>query len=195
MRTEKLMPEPSMDEILASIRKLIANDSKHENTPSQEETNEEDILDLTHFLPDETPEEVYSSVSDAEQKIASPEKKTMRLPSWAENIKSPFPSEPKKEASLNNKGEDLFVSHSTASETAQALHTLTQLAQGKDNLSTPSLKGIDGQLIEHQLRDILKPLLKEWLDSNLPLLTRWVVSEQVEKIVKQYGLTSFPPKE
>lgn len=195
MRTEKVTPEPSMDEILASIRKLIANDSTHENSPPQQETAEEDILDLTHCLSDETSEEASSSTRDIEQKIGASEKKTMRLPSWAENIKTPFPCEPRKEASLNNKGDDLFVSHSTASETAQALHTLTQLAQEKDKLSTSSLRGIDGQLIEHQLREILKPLLKEWLDSNLPLLTRWVVSEQVEKIVKQYGLTSFPPKE
>lgn len=200
MIAEKVTSEPSMDEILASIRKLIANDSKHQSVPSVEENNEEDILDLTHCLPDEASEKASSSVKTAEQKSAPDDKKAMRLPLWAENIKTPFPFAQKRddaqENSLNNtRGDDLLVSQSTASETAQALHTLTQLAQEKHQLSTSSLRGgVDGQLIEHQLREILKPLLKEWLNANLPLLTRWIVSEQVEKIVKQYGLTSLTDK-
>ncbi len=201
MIAEKVTPEPSMDEILASIRKLIANDSNHQNTPPQDANNEEDVLDLTHCLPEETPQETCSSSAKIEeQKRASDEKKAMRLPLWAENIKTPFPFSQQKETSQenplgNNRDDNLLISQSAASETAQALRTLAQLAQEKHQLSTSSLGGgIDGQLIEHQLREILKPLLKEWLDSNLPLLTRWVVSEQVEKIVQQYGLTSLTQK-
>jgi Uncharacterized protein conserved in bacteria len=38
------------------------------------------------------------------------------------------------------------------------------------------------------LREILKPLLKEWLDANLPVLVRWIVNEQIEKIMEQKGL-------
>ena len=35
------------------------------------------------------------------------------------------------------------------------------------------------------VRQILKPLLKEWLDTHLPALVRGIVTEQVEKIVQQ----------
>ena len=42
-----------------------------------------------------------------------------------------------------------------------------------------------GKTVESLVRETLKPLLKEWLDRNLPTLVRWVVHEQVEKMVHQ----------
>lgn len=47
MKIEKPISEPSMEEILASIRQIISTD----HSPDVE--SEEDILDLTNALPEE----------------------------------------------------------------------------------------------------------------------------------------------
>jgi cell pole-organizing protein PopZ len=38
--------------------------------------------------------------------------------------------------------------------------------------------------IENMVRDMLRPLLKEWLDSNLPHLVERVVQDEVARLVR-----------
>ena len=38
--------------------------------------------------------------------------------------------------------------------------------------------------IEDMVREMLRPLLKEWLDSNLPHLVERVVQEEVSRLVR-----------
>src|SRR3990167_9455637 len=169
MIMEKESANPSMEEILSSIRQLIGTQSPP-SAPSSFQEKEEDVLDLTELLPKEE-----SPQKTKEQKLDSSEKKAMSLPAWAENIKSPFPTEFRKEEKSPRK-DDLFLSRVAAEETAQALKSLADFSPKKYQVSETSLRGsMDSQAIETQLREILKPLLKEWLDANLPLLVRWIV--------------------
>lgn len=176
--TEKGSPEPSMEEILSSIRQLIATESDPKGKPLLIE-EQDDILDLTNLLP----EEACSPAKQKAKTMATEGRKGMRLPSWAENIKEPIPSPSKKEGVSKD---DLFLSRAAAEETAKALEALTQLKGGASAGSAKS--SLDGQAIEQQLRELLRPLLKEWLDANLPVLVRWIVNEQIEKIMEQKGL-------
>lgn len=175
---DKGSPEPSMEEILSSIRQLIATESDSKRKPPFTE-EQEDILDLTVLLPDEA----CSPTKEKAKKMEAEGRKGMRLPSWAENIKDPIPSPSKKESA--DQKTELFLSQAAAEETAKALQALTQL-NGATSSSAKS--PLDGQAIEQQLREILRPLLKEWLDANLPVLVRWIVNEQIEKIMEQKGL-------
>jgi len=172
MTTEKFPSEPSMDEILASIRQIISEDSKTDLSPSFDEKNG-DILDLTHFLPEES-----SFVSNENREKSSISQRERPRPS------SPFDRNGKRPATEDL--DNLLLSPAVVSETETMLRSLSQLSQDKRRTSSsPLVEGIGGQAIESQLREILKPLLKEWLDANLPLLVRWVVTEQVEKIMHQ----------
>jgi hypothetical protein len=63
---EKGAPEPSMEEILSSIRQLIATDSDPKSRPPIIE-GDEDILDLTNLLPDEA----CSSTNTKAKKLAA----------------------------------------------------------------------------------------------------------------------------
>ncbi len=172
MTTEKFPSEPSMDEILASIRQIISEDSKTQESPSFDEKNE-DILDLTHFLPEET-------------SFMSNENKEKPALSQRERQKPSSPFERNSKRSTTEEFDALLVSPPAAAETATMLRSLSQLSQDKPCSPKPSLmEGVGTSVLEHQLREILKPLLKEWLDANLPLLVRWVVTEQVEKIMSQ----------
>ncbi|MBI2707326.1 MAG: DUF2497 domain-containing protein [Proteobacteria bacterium] len=181
MTTEKFPSEPSMDEILASIRQIISDDSKGQD-PSPFHDKNDDILDLTDFLPDEA----SFAAKNREKKFLSNENKEVQSLSQGESLNLPPLFERKSKRASDAGLDDLLVSPSTASETANTLHSLTQFSQEKKpSPNSPLADGVGSQVIENQLREILRPLLKEWLDANLPLLVRWVVNEQVEKIMRQ----------
>lgn len=42
--------------------------------------------------------------------------------------------------------------------------------------------------LENLMRELLKPMLKEWLDANLPSIVKWLVTEQIEKMLQAQGL-------
>ncbi len=173
MTPENRTSEPSMDEILASIRQIMSNDSKGQK---------DDILDLVHVLPEEKP----FVARETEKSFLSNENKTKRPVVQKEHRSHSHLIEAQRKRSLEIKLDELLVSPATVSQTANAFHSLNQLPQEKKPLpKVPLPQGMGGHPIESQLHEILKPLLKEWLDANLPLLVRWVVTEQVEKILRQ----------
>jgi uncharacterized protein len=150
MKTQR-DPEPSMDEILASIRQIISGDYQEDNKVVTDD-NDEDILDLVNPLPEE----------ESVDKIFT----TKPITSFDED--------------------DSFVSSSTFSETAQAFQELSKVAHKNTNILEDSLRhGSGDKTIEGLMREVLKPLLKEWIDANLPTIVRWVVNEQVERIVRE----------
>ena len=116
MKTETPISEPSMEEILASIRQIISTDHSE---------SDEDILDLTNALPEET---LTLSTFEAMAKREVKEKPVQKLP--------PFPKEesgyaigesdekPYQKTSLSAASEDLIVSQLASSEAAQAFNSL-----------------------------------------------------------------------
>ena len=155
--------EPSMDEILASIRQIIETD-----LPEIRNEDDNSILDLTCLLPDENQyakplESHYKSLSEKEEVLT-----------------------------LKNPLNDSFISPKTINETVEVLDSLRKLAQ--ENPPMPKKRvpeEVGGQTIENLTKEILKPLLKEWLDVNLPKIVRSIVSEQVEKIMNKESLSRF----
>lgn len=190
---EPTPPEPSMDEILASIRQIISADSKKENQQSfYPITETEDILDLTHALPDEF-EKTHAPFSS--------EFHLHGLGEWTSATEKVEPLEEEKHSkdgtqqtsyyapTANDSFEDSLLSQGTLSEAAQAFQLLNNITKEKPTFSEPRLQeGLGGQTLENLMREMLKPLLKEWLDAHLPSLVRLVVTQQVEKIVGQKGV-------
>lgn len=194
MMIEPTPSEPSMDEILASIRQIISADSKQENQQSFYPIPEtEDILDLTHALPDEF---------EKTQAPFSSEFHLHDLGEWTSATEKVEPFEEEKNSKdgtqqtsyyapppANDSFEDSLLSQGTLSEAAQAFQLLNNMTKEKPTFSEPRLQeGMGGQTLENLMKEMLKPLLKEWLDAQLPSLVRSVVTQQVEKIVGQKGV-------
>jgi len=196
MMTEKPPAEPSMDEILASIRQIISSDSKEDTNsffPPHEET--EDILDLTDILPED--------LEPAQVHTLSPETHVNGFEDWSPSINTSNVYEKKgrnlegmPQASVHEPAptmdlpHDSLLSQETLTEASQAFHLLNKVAFEKPRSSESPIQGeIGGQTLDNLIREMLKPLLKEWLDTHLPSVVREVVSQQVEKIVRQSGVT------
>jgi cell pole-organizing protein PopZ len=181
MKTDTLTAEPSMDEILASIRQIISSNACKENKPLDEQ-DEEDILDLTHVLPEE--ESFTPPFGKSQEKLVlidgkkDPHQK--KSSSTLDDILGSF--EDVVSPQIKSHFEDPLLSQKAVKETVQAFSSLHKVPPQK----APSLEErLSGQTIESLVREMLKPLLKEWLDENLPVLVRWVVNEQVEKVLQQ----------
>jgi len=67
---------------------------------------------------------------------------------------------------------DALVSESTAAASAQALASLNRISAG-------------GRTLEDVVRDCLRPLLKDWLDRNLTSLTERLVQKEIRRITGQ----------
>ena len=123
--------EPSVEEILASIKKVIAQDSRQAAAFAK---NDDDVLELTGGL---------DPVTDEDDALISDAKRT----AMAESL----------------------VALSTLSEPSAA----PKIVQSGET----SLEGLT--------RDLLKPMLAQWLDANLPPLVETLVAREISRITKK----------
>lgn len=176
MKIEKPTTEPSMDEILASIRHIISGDAQDGDKNHLVLPDHDDILDLTNALPEEG-QKMDEKKEDPKPKSSFPKEPSEKTKDTTHTHQPTF-SEP-------------LVSQSAVSEAARSFQTLNKVASESPRYADPRLNaGIGGLTVENLVREALRPLLKEWLDANLPTLVQWVVNEQVERIVRQNAVQS-----
>ncbi|MBX6370490.1 MAG: DUF2497 domain-containing protein, partial [Rhodospirillales bacterium] len=76
--------------------------------------------------------------------------------------------------------QDRLVSEPTAVASVAALSQLAAVSAKRDGLALG-----DGQLtIEELVRDLLRPMLRDWLDANLPGMVERLVREEIERLVR-----------
>ena len=171
--------EPTMEEILASIRRIISEDDapaeaepapEPEAEPVAEEPAEDDVLELTDPIEPAAPVE---SVGDID--IYSPEPEPEPAPEP--------PPPPAPEPSVPS-----GFSRDEVAETLVGDHAATLAASAFGSLSSALLMPKDGRTLEDVVRELLRPLLKEWLDQNLPRIVEAKVEEEVHRIARGRGV-------
>ena len=198
--------EPSMEEILASIRRIISDDDKEmeaatqqnerapevkdelveeevgaipESEPEPEpepapelsaeaidDDDDDDILDLTDMeAPDPEPlfeEQAYKEVEP--EPVAPPVSPS-----------PPPPSAPTPPAAN-------LVSPPQAGEASGSFERLTEKLN-EDYSELPIGNG--AVTLEGLTRELVRPMLKEWLDQHLPMTVERLVREEIERLVMQ----------
>lgn len=79
--------------------------------------------------------------------------------------------------------EEQLISKISAEEARSSLKTLMEAAE---NVSKPKVQTTpfrNGDTVEDLVMDMLKPILKEWLDNNLPALVQNIVEKEIKKLV------------
>jgi cell pole-organizing protein PopZ len=165
--------EPTMEEILASIRRILSEDDAPaeeaaaapdaEPAPVAEEAPaEDDVLELTDPIEPAAPVETMGDID-----VYSPEPEPEPAP-------TPAPaSEPIQGFSRDQVADNLVGDHAAS---------LAATAFG--SLSSALLMPKDGRTLEDVVRELLRPLLKEWLDQNLPRIVETKVEEEVSRIAR-----------
>ncbi len=166
MALKEAQPEPSMEEILASIRRII---SEEEEAPKAE------TLELSQPAPPPADDDLM--VFDAEEAPPAPQP-VQAAPAPIVQQAPPRAAAPapvaQHYAPPAAEGETI-ISQPTASAAAGAL---TRLAGSLRIAEQP------GQTVEGVVRELLKPMLKEWLDQNLPAIVESRVEAELERIAR-----------
>lgn len=144
---ETTEPEPSMDEILASIRRIISDDGGAAKAPAEEAPLL--LTERVDPIPSEAPEPMTDD-HQPEAEAAAPDSE------WI--------------------GEAAAVQASSAFDKLAALEPAP---------AEPIALPPPGRSLEDLTRDMLRPMLKAWLDENLPRIVQDRVDEEVERLARR----------
>lgn len=162
--------EPSMEEILSSIKRIIAEGPESgtvaktrrraapkAESPVEEATAAEDapVLELTDPLPEEP--------------VEAPAAQPARAPRLA-SVPQP------EEAAVS--AESILSDRSTQAA-RDSLHQLSALLVRPQEGESNTLEGL--------VREMLRPMLKEWLDARLPEMVETMVKKEIDRIVGRLG--------
>ena len=192
--------EPSMEEILASIRKIIADDSlgtkrdepaprrplrvEPEPAPAVAEViapapvgmddEDADVLDLA----------AVAVVSHQPQDVSippmpEPVEVEVMMPEPVAVMVTPPPPAPKAvdvRAPVTNVAtlEDRIISENTSSLVGQAFASLSRQA------AMPAM----GRSIEDVVVELLRPMLRDWVDQHLPTIVEKLVKAEIERVAR-----------
>ena len=128
--------EPSMEDILSSIRRVIARDEAPGSAREIRVPEADDILDL----------------QDEEDRADA----------------APAAGE--------------LVSEASADAARQSLEALTAAVAPAVAAATVTAPTVAGRTMEDVVLDALRPMLKDWLDTNLPALVEAMVAKEISRI-------------
>lgn len=193
--------EPSMEEILASIRRIISDDddqSKTEETqvapdPAEpDEPIEEQELEQAPSSTDVVAPAVEPEVDDddddevldlTDMDVADPEplfeQQAYQAP--VSQVAAPEPPPPSPPPAPQH-DLDKLVSTPQASETIDEFTKLGNKLY-EDVRELPIGNG--AVTLEELTRELVRPMLKEWLDQHLPITVERLVREEIERLVMQ----------
>lgn len=168
--------EPSMEEILSSIKRIIAEEGEGTQARSRRpravpqpiEPEPEEVLELSDPIPEHRfepePEPVAPRVqAAAPQPMAAP----------AEAAPQPTRAAPVQPAMT----EEPILSQRTAAASLGSLETLSKLLVKPEPESDGTLEGL--------VREMLRPMLRDWLDTHLPDMVETLVAREIAKITSQ----------
>jgi uncharacterized protein len=183
----KSPPEPSMEEIIASISRIITED-KAQSEPARPVTNEKsDILELTEALNEDG--SVRHIALSEETTILEPAPE-VREPSTPNATASVEPGQSHRDAAIEPKlgpGRERIVSAATSGAAAAAFAQLGALPREKRRERELGLGGAD-RTLEDIVRDMLRPFLETWLNEHLPGIVERLVREEIARLVGEAGL-------
>ncbi|MFB3054567.1 MAG: DUF2497 domain-containing protein [Alphaproteobacteria bacterium] len=212
---ESQEPEPTMEEILASIRRIIADDDQSNakvasgegadaiEAPAsgeEEEDSGDDVLDLIEKVDDpvdskdeegepspvEEPQAELEPEAESEDAASAGEEEPV-LEDAGEEAPSdePEPDEQPAEAEPASPGDDESIISAAAA--AAASGTFAELAKAMDR--EPETVGNmalgSGNSLEDLVKEMVRPMLKEWLDRNLPALVKHLVRKEIQRMVSR----------
>lgn len=192
--SDQTSQEPTMEEILASIRRIISEDDAPADESAADDASAEEPADEA---PSYTSEPEPEPAAEAQQDYTpeadpEPEDDALELtdrvdqvgdldvyspttaPAAAEPESATYAPEPAPSYEPPPKVEDSLLSQTAASAAASAFGQLSSA------IGMPQ----SDRTLEDVVRELLRPLLKQWLDDNLPRIVETSVREEVERIAR-----------
>lgn len=189
--------EPTTEEILASIRRIIAEDKE-----GKPEARTDDISD-----PYQTPgdgegtaaEEIPSSQADANgdddaedileltERVDDPEDSGDLATAGQRSEEPAVPEEtPVESVSESAEQGESLLSEATAGAVTGSFAELAR-ALGREPEAVRDLALGEGNTLEDVVKEQIRPMLKEWVDDNLPALVEQLVRKEIQRMARRAG--------
>lgn len=78
-----------------------------------------------------------------------------------------------------------LISQEAFAQSTQSIASLLQTTAERQKVDSQMTQSVGNQTVEGLMREMLRPMLKDWLDAHLPSLVKWIVTEQIEKMMKE----------
>ncbi|GIL38370.1 DUF2497 domain-containing protein [Roseiterribacter gracilis] len=166
--------EPSIEEILASIRRIISDDDDP-NAQAAGAANEE-VLDLTERVEEAPPEpEPMPAMAPPPSMAAA------AAPMAAAGVAMAAAAAVYQQPRQHQQYDDRLVSEPTA---AQATNQFARLVDNSSD-STDDPLPIPHRSLESVVREMLRPMLKDWLDTHLPPIVERLVERELRRMSRE----------
>jgi cell pole-organizing protein PopZ len=167
--------EPSMEDILASIRRIIADDDT--TKLAQPELEASRIATAATLFGEQSTDirEVTEVVTAPTSRPAAP--RAAPIPKFRATdgaCDGGFVDVAEKSAAPGKPDEAQLLSRETSAAVDAAFNTLAQTVL----VSSP-------RTLEDLVREMLRPMLKSWLDENLPRLVERLVRAEIERVARR----------
>ena len=157
--------EPSMEEILSSIRKIIAEDQRALDTKAEDGVDDA-VLTVAPAMNDDSDEDVFD-LAPALQ-IAPPVPEPAPLPV------APAPVlPPRAQPAPQPAAQAPLLSEQTAQTSSAAFQSLTNAVFAQN-----------ARTMDDLVKEMLRPMLKSWLDENLPSMVERLVRAEIERVAR-----------
>lgn len=183
--SETAPQEPTMEEILASIRRIISEDDSPADVTAAPEADA--------GAPDETPQVTSGTEAVVEPVVVAAPPPVVAAPSPAPVVAAPAPVaqiEEDDDLELTQKVEslgDLDVIEAEAPPSPPTLVSETVAAAAAASfgqLSATIAMPATDRTLEDVVREMLRPMLQQWLDANLPGIVQDAVQTEVDRIAR-----------
>jgi cell pole-organizing protein PopZ len=207
--------DPSMDDILASIRKIISDDEARAQVsgsaaPAAPPANapidlrssgprtagngsREDVLLLTDLIEEPTlaavqPEPVPPTPIPLQRIDPVSASEMPQPPFESAPAPRPTPTPP-----ITSSSDQPLVGSSVAGAATSAFDRLNQVVEER-NAAAPSAAsspmpaialGAGGKTIEDLVKEMLRPMLKEWIDRSLPPMVEQLVEREIARLTRR----------
>lgn len=196
MSAKRQEEEMTMDEILASIRKYVIDDHGAEkvNAPYNEQNQEAAFRNAPqqHFAPATgTPHQDVQNFQSTQPLSPAPINVldlTKPYQPEVQNHKTKVaPEETQTGRAVNEQKPDTILSEKTLQASIGSLSKLVEMqAQAKQAAAVNSTQQ-KNTTMENFLSDLVRPMIKQWLDANLPTLVDTIVTREVNQLMRKIG--------
>ncbi|WP_428409871.1 DUF2497 domain-containing protein [Hyphococcus sp.] len=171
---ENAQPEPSMEEILASIRRIISEDEEDQvAAPAAKTAPAAPPAPPRPAAPAEEKPELTLTREEVRPAAPAPSARPQIDPEdEIEMVKQPM----KAAAPMQHDSEDDILDRSAAAAASQAFQNLSQSVRISEG---------PGKTLEDIVTEMLRPMIKDWLDANLPAIVEEKVEEEVQRVARR----------
>jgi cell pole-organizing protein PopZ len=187
----KSPPEPSMEEIIASISRIFPEDkalSEPMRPGAEKSAEKNDILELTEALNEDGSVRHIAGPGESKNLGSTPaareEAPIANATAWVE------PGTSHRETAIEPKlgvGRERIVSAATSGAAAAAFAQLGALSREKRRDGELGLGRAD-RTLEDIVRDVVRPFLETWLNEHLPGIVERLVREEIARVISEAGL-------